>query len=59
LVLWGWGVLALFALGIPGLGWFFRISASLITTLSLIGLLSVLLKKTWSFPFIHDLAERL
>ncbi|MEI8397473.1 MAG: hypothetical protein WCF85_22380 [Rhodospirillaceae bacterium] len=59
LVIWIWGVLALFALSIPGFGWFFRFSASLITTLSLIGLVSVALRKTWKFPFIHDLAEKL
>ena len=59
LVLWIWGVLALFALYLPGFGWFFRLSASLITTLSLIGLVSVVLLRTWKFPFIHDLAEKL
>ena len=59
LVIWSWGVLALFALSMPGFGWFFRFSASLITTLSLIGLLSVALHKTWKFPFIHDLSEKL
>ena len=59
LVIWIWGVLALFTLGLPGFGWFFRFSASLITTLSLVGLLSVALRKTWKFPLIHDLAEKL
>ncbi len=59
LVLWIWGVLALFALTVPGLSWFFRFSASLITTLSIIGLVSVMLCKSWRFPFICDLSEKL
>ncbi len=59
LVIWIWGVLALFALAVPGLGWFFRFSASLVTTLSIFGLVSVALHKTWRFPFICDLSEKL
>lgn len=59
LVLWAWGVLALFALGLPGAGWFFRTSVSMVSMLSVIGLISVSLGKTWRFPFIHDLSEKL
>jgi len=59
LVIWGWGVLALFSLGIPGFGWFFRFSSSLIMMACLIGLVSVLLRKSWKLPLVGDLAERL
>lgn len=59
LVIWGWSVLALFTLGIPGLGWFFRFSSSIITLLCLAGLVSVLLQQKWKFPLVHDLAEKL
>ncbi len=59
LVIWAWSVLALISLGLPGFGWFFRFSVNLITILSLIGLVAVALHKTWKFPFVHDLAEKL
>lgn len=58
-MIWGWGVLALFSLGIPGFGWFFRFSSSLIMMACLIGLVSVLLRKSWKLPLVGDLAERL
>ena len=59
LVIWGWGVLALLALAIPGFGWFYKISSSLIPILSFIGILSALLLQSWKFPLIGDVAERL
>ncbi|CAK0765665.1 Magnetosome protein MmsF [uncultured Gammaproteobacteria bacterium] len=59
LVIWGWGVLALFSLGIPGFGWFFRFSGSFVTILSVIGIVSALLQQTWKFPLIGDLADQL
>ncbi len=58
-VIWICGVLALLALSLPGFGWFFRLSASLIATLSLAGLVAVALHKTWKFPIIHGLSEKL
>ncbi|MEI6986402.1 MAG: hypothetical protein WCK65_09745 [Rhodospirillaceae bacterium] len=59
LVIWGWGVLALFSLAVPGFGWFFRISSSLISMLCLIGIVSALLGKSWPFPVVHGLSEKL
>ncbi len=59
LILWAWGILALFALAVPGLGWFFALSSSIITTLSLIGMLSAAFLQTWKFPLVGDLADRL
>ena len=59
LVLWAWGVLAIFSLAIPGLGWFFTVSSSLITVVSLIGFVTALFLQAWKFPLIGDLADRL
>ncbi len=59
LVLWAWGVLAIFSLAIPGLGWFFALSSSLITVVSLIGFVTALFLKAWRFPLIGGLADRL
>ncbi|CAH2598651.1 Magnetosome protein MamF [Rhodovastum atsumiense] len=60
LVLWMWGVLAIFALSLPGIGrWFFSFSSMVIMLLSAIGLISVLLEKAWRLPFIYGLAARL
>ena len=59
LVLWAWGVLALFSLAIPGRGWFVTVSSTLITALSLIGFLTALFLQTWRFPLVGDVADRL
>lgn len=60
LVLWMWGVLAIFALSLPGFGkWFFSFSGMVIMTLSAIGLVSVLFQRAWRLPVIHVVAERL
>ncbi|CAK0756006.1 Magnetosome protein MamF [Azospirillaceae bacterium] len=60
LVLWMWGVFALFTLGLPGIGkWFFGFSGMMIMMYSGVGLLAVLLEKAWKLPLICKLAERL
>ena len=60
LVLWMWGVLAIFALSLPGIGrWFFSFSGMAIMMLSGLGLISVLLARAWRLPFIHGLSVRL
>ncbi|HEB73389.1 MAG TPA: hypothetical protein ENI77_12330 [Nitrospirae bacterium] len=60
LVLWIWGVLAIFGLYVPVLGpMFFSVSALLIILFSIIGLLSVSLTKAWKIPVIGDWAEAL
>ncbi len=53
LVLWVWGVLAIFSLHIPVLGpFFFSSSVFFITLMTLVGLLSVLLRKRWKLPIV-------
>ncbi|MEO5364233.1 MAG: hypothetical protein H7838_11510 [Magnetococcus sp. DMHC-8] len=60
LVLWIWGVLAIFSLHVPVLGpFFFSSSVFFITVLSMAGLLSVLLSRRWRFPVVGMLAGRL
>ena len=60
LVLWIWGLVAIFALYIPIAGaFFFSFSVVLIALYSLAGILSVVLQKVWRLPFISTLAETL
>ncbi|MEO5339572.1 MAG: hypothetical protein H7837_03495 [Magnetococcus sp. MYC-9] len=60
LVLWVWGVLAIFSLHIPILGAFiFSSSVFFIMALSLAGLLSVALSRRWRFPVIGMFAGKL
>ncbi|MEI6560413.1 MAG: hypothetical protein WCO00_18620 [Rhodospirillaceae bacterium] len=60
LVLWMWGVLAIFALSLPGIGkWFFSFSGMAIMAFSALGLIAVLLQRAWRLPLIHVVAERL
>lgn len=58
LVLWIWGVLAIFALSVPVVGqFFFSASALAIMVFSIIGMVSVVLTKAWKFPLIGGWAE--
>lgn len=60
LVLWVWGVLAIFSLHVPILGpFFFSSSVFFITVAALIGLLSVLLARSWSLPIIGSFSMKL
>ncbi|GAB6051965.1 hypothetical protein JCM17960_07850 [Magnetospira thiophila] len=60
LVIWMWGVLALFALHMPGAGkWFFSFSVMAVLGFSLLGLVSVMFNKAWNLPFIGYLASKL
>ncbi|CCQ72987.1 hypothetical protein [Magnetospira sp. QH-2] len=60
LVIWMWGVLALFALHLPGAGkWFFSFSAMAVMGFSLLGLVSVVFNKAWRLPVISFLSDRL
>ena len=60
LVLWIWGVLAIFSLHIPFLGAFiFSSSVFFIMLLALLGLLSVALSRRWAFPVVSLLARKL
>jgi len=59
LIIWMWGVLAIFALHVPGIGkWLFSFSAMVVVALSAIGLVSVLLNKAWKLPLIYSLASK-
>ena len=59
LVIWTWGVLALFSLAIPGLHWVFAVSSAGVAMLSFLGVVSALLLQQWKFPVIGELAEKL
>ena len=60
LVLWIWGVLAIFSLHIPVLGaFFFSSSVFFITMLALAGIVSVFFSQTWRLPGVDILARKL
>ncbi|MEO5341949.1 MAG: hypothetical protein H7842_01190 [Gammaproteobacteria bacterium SHHR-1] len=60
LVIWTFGVLAIFMLYVPGLGkLIFSFLAMAVMAYSLIGIVSVALHKAWKLPFIYGLASRL
>ncbi len=57
LVIWMWGVLAIFALYLPGIGkWLFSVSALGVVIYSIVGLVSVALNRAWKLPFVHSVA---
>ncbi|MBF0295686.1 MAG: hypothetical protein HQL96_10905 [Magnetococcales bacterium] len=57
LVLWVWSVLALFLMHLPGAGpYLFSASAVGVALLSLCGLVSVLLGRSWEIPLIATVA---
>ncbi|MBF0346480.1 MAG: hypothetical protein HQL81_02325 [Magnetococcales bacterium] len=57
LVLWIWGVLAIFSLYIPVLGGFiFSFSVLVIALFSIAGIVSVLFVRAWKLPFIGQIA---
>jgi len=60
LVLWMWSVLAMFTLHVPGIGkWLFGVSSMAVVLLSLAGLASVVLRRTWKLPLIQNVAAAL
>ncbi|SCA56096.1 Magnetosome protein MamF [Candidatus Terasakiella magnetica] len=60
LIIWVWGVLAVFALHLPGLGkWFFSVSAMAVVMFSLIGFVSVMLNRAWKLPFIYGVSTKI
>ena len=60
LVIWMWSVLAMLALYLPGVGKrLFTLSALLVVAFSLVGLVSVLLKKAWKLPLVYSIAARM
>jgi hypothetical protein len=55
-----WGVLAIFALHVPGIGkWLFSISVLGVVTFSAVGLVSVVLNRVRQLPLVHSLATLL
>ena len=60
LVLWIWGVVAIFSLHVPILGpFFFSSSVFFVTIMALAGIVSVLLSQTWRLPIINLLVRKL
>jgi fumarate reductase subunit D len=60
LVIWTFGVLAIFMLYVPGLGKLvFSFLAMAVMAFSMIGLVSVLLHKDWKLPIVYGLASKL
>ncbi len=58
--LWIWGVVAILALYLPGVGKiFFNFSILIITFLSLVGMVAVVFDRAWRLPFVHHLAMKL
>jgi fumarate reductase subunit D len=60
LVLWIWGVISMFGLYIPIIGHFFFVSSNLIIAVfAVVGVVSVVLNRTWSIPIIGVVARKL
>ncbi|MBF0187361.1 MAG: hypothetical protein HQL50_05495, partial [Magnetococcales bacterium] len=59
MILWIWMMIAIFSLHIPGVGlWVFSGSVVAVTGLSGLGIISVLLGRTWKLPVVAWLVER-
>ena len=60
LILWIWAMAAFLFAVVPGIGpLFFQISTLIIPILSLVGLVSVAVSKTWRIPVVHGLTARI
>ena len=60
LIIWIAGILAIFMLYLPGLGkLLFSFLAMMVVIFSLLGLISVLLRKAWKLPIVYGLSTRL
>ncbi len=59
LVLWIWGVVALFLFPLPLGRVFFSFSSTAILVFSVVGLVSVALGRTWRLPLVYELAKKL
>ncbi len=60
LILWIWSVVAFFMMHVPAIGkWFSSMSLIMVFIFSVIGLISVMLRKAWKLPFIYTLASRI
>lgn len=60
LVIWMWGVIAMFALHVPLIGkWFFGFSSMAIVLFAVAGLASVAFNRAWRLPVISSLAAKI
>ena len=60
LVIWVFGIIAIFMLYIPGMGKLvFSFLAMMVMIFSLLGLVSVLLHKAWKLPIVYSLSTKL
>lgn len=60
LVIWIFGIVAIFMLYVPGLGKLIFSSLAMVVVLaSLAGIVSVLLHKAWKIPFVYGLSTKL
>ncbi|MEI8393201.1 MAG: hypothetical protein WCF85_00595 [Rhodospirillaceae bacterium] len=59
LVIWIWGVIALFMFPLPFGRFLFSFSSTVILVFSVIGLISVALGRTWRLPLVNEMAEKL
>ena len=59
LVLWIWGIVALFLFPLPFGRVLFSFSSTAILVFSVIGLVSVALGRAWRLPLVHELATKL
>ena len=59
LVIWMWGILALFILHIPVVGeWVFGFTSMIVLAYSGLGLVSVICQRAWKLPLISWVADR-
>jgi uncharacterized membrane protein len=59
LVIWIWGVVALFLLPLPFGRLVFGFSSTAVMIFSVLGLVSVALGQRWRLPIVHELSEKL
>ena len=60
LIIWLFGIVAIFMLYVPGLGKLvFSFLAMMVMIFSLLGLCSVLLHKAWKLPIVYGLSTKL
>jgi uncharacterized membrane protein len=59
LVIWMWGVIALFLMPLPFGRFVFNFSSTAILIFSVFGLVSVMLGQSWRLPLVHELAKKL
>ncbi len=60
LIIWMWGVFAILALHIPGIGkLLFNVSVLAVVVYSVTGIVSASLNRAWKLPFVYSLSNRI